>query len=568
MTTLRNFQQVLFDKVFQSWSAGRRKLMPVAPTGSGKTVIVSHIATQLNEPGVFIAHRAELTAQMSMAIARNGIRHKIIGPEKLQKLIINMHIMGLGHNYVNPQSKWAVAGVDTLRKFNPQDPVFQTSRFWAIDEGHHVLKENKWGKTAAMFRPDCFALMPTATPIRADGQGLGAHADGLVEEMIVGPGMRDLINQGYLCDYRLICPTNDLDMSKVHHSADGDFNQAEMREAVKKSSVIGDVVRTYLQYARGMLGVTFAADIEQAAEMARKFRESGTTAEVVTGETPTDLRNSILRRFAKREIMMLVNVDLFGEGFDLPAVEVVIMARPTESFSLYAQQFGRALRIMVSESLNASWHTFTDAQRLQHIAASPKPKALVIDHVGNWKRHNLPDKPRIYTLDRRDKRSSTISDDVLPLRCCVMCTQPYEKAYKICPHCGHPHIPASRGSPEAVDGDMNEVDPTVLMALRGEIARLDSAPAIPYGANDIIVRAVQNRHHAKQQEQFDLRETMALWGGHQTMLGRPLDEAQRRFYHLFGIDILTAQTLNAKDAAELKNRILGKLAIDGVVNAG
>jgi len=567
MTHLRNFQQVLKDRIFIAWQdPAKRKLMPVLPTGGGKTVVVSDCAITLNEPGAFIAHRAELTAQMSLAIARNGIRHRIIGPEKLQKIIMQIHLRELDNNYINPHSKWAVAGVDTLAKVSPSDPIFTQSRFWAIDEGHHVLRHNKWGKTAAKFHRDCFALMPTATPIRADGMGLGAHADGLVDEMIIGPGMRDLINQGYLCDYRLICPRNDLDMSKVHHSADGDFNQIEMRDAVKNSQVIGNVVRDYLKFAKDMLGVTFAADIEQAGDISRRFNAAGVRAEVVTGNTPADVRASILRRFAQREIMMLVNVDLFGEGFDLPAVEVVIMARPTESYSLYAQQFGRALRIMVESRLNSTWHTFTDAERLLYIAGSRKPNSLIIDHVGNWKRHNLPDKPRIYTLDRREKRAPTIDEDILPLRNCAECSRPYEKSYKTCPHCGYEHIPSSRDSPAEVDGDMNEISPAMLAQLRGEIAKIDNPMVAPRGFNDIIVRSLQNKHYAKQQAQFELRQAMMIWGGHQTALGRQIDEAQRRFYHLFNIDVLSAQALNAKDAEELKARILLKLSVDGIVN--
>ena len=94
-------------------------------------------------------------------------------------------------------------------------------------------------------------------------------------------------------------------------------------------SVVGDVVEHYKRLAMGKLGVTFASDVETATDIASRFRAEGVPAEVVSGKTPDHLRASILRRFKNREILQLVNVDLFGEGFDLPAIEVVSMARPT-----------------------------------------------------------------------------------------------------------------------------------------------------------------------------------------------------------------------------------------------
>ena len=171
--------------------------------------------------------------------------------------------------------------------------------------------------------PNARGLGVTATPLRADGKGLGRHADGLMDAMVVGPSMRDLVLRGYLTDYRIFAPPNDIDLSAVPTSAGGDFSPVPLRAAVHQSTkIVGDVVQHYLRIARGKLGVTFAVDIEAAEEIAIAYRTAGVTAEVVTSKTPEIVRAQVLRRFRNREVLQLVNVDLFGEGFDLGKTDV------------------------------------------------------------------------------------------------------------------------------------------------------------------------------------------------------------------------------------------------------
>jgi superfamily II DNA or RNA helicase len=401
--------------------------------------------------------------------------------------------------------------------------------------------------------------------MRADGRGLGRHHDGLADALVIGPSMRDLIDQGYLTDYRVVCPAPSVDMTGVEISeTTGDFNQHAARKAVHDSPrLVGDVVREYLRWAPGKLGVTFAIDVESATEIAEAFRRAGVPAEVVHSKTKDDLRRSILRRFANREILQLVNVDLFGEGFDLPAIEVVSMARPTQSFPLYAQQFGRSLRLMISEILQGAWDTYTIEQRLDFIAHSGKPKAMVIDHVANIERHGLPDRPRIYSLDRREKRSKLATSDAIPLRACInpVCALAYERTYKACPYCSTKPEPASRSSIVAVDGDLTELDEATLKAMRGEVGRIDGpAPGHP---DPRIAGSMWRTHHERQIAQRDLRHAMGCWGAiypddTESMLFR-------RFYLVYGIDVMSAWALNKADAEILQQRIADRLAVDGFV---
>ena len=561
---LRPFQLDLERDTYAAWAAGARNVMAVAATGSGKTVFFSKIIRDSAGASCAIAHRQELVSQMSVTLARNGVRHRVIGSATLRRICTRLNIDETGYDHTHPNARCAVAGVDTLVRMDASDPWFKAVSLVVTDEGHHCLTGNKWGAAARMF-PNARGLLVTATPMRADGCGLGSHADGIADAMVVAPGMRDLINMGYLTDYRIFAPPSDLDLSAVTVGASGDFSMPKLREATHRSHIVGDVVQSYLKFAGGKLGVTFSVDVESAVEQAQAYRAAGVPAEVVSAKTPDTLRAAILRRFRNRELLQLVNVDLFGEGFDLPAIEVVSMARATQSFSLFSQQFGRALRLMLDPSLQLNWGDFTDSERLAHIARSSKPRAIIIDHVSNVLRHNgPPDRKIIWSLDRREKRSRGTPDDVIPMRVCLNkldektglpCLQPYERYHVACPFCGFAPVPAGRSSPEMVDGDLQEMDAEVLAALRGDVARVDGAAVLPYSADPSVIGAVKKWHHERQQAQAALREAMAQYGGVHTANGEPLAQAQKRFYLTFGVDVMSAQALGAREAEELRDRI-------------
>ncbi len=576
MSRLRPFQLGIKAAVFQHWNDGKRNVLVKSPTGSGKTVITADIVRDMNCAVASIAHRSELVTQKSVALAREGIAHRVIGPDSLRRDCVTLHMEEFGRSFYNPGARVGVCSVDTLvgRKASG-DPWFHQVGLWDMDEAHHVLRENKWGEACSMF-PNAYGLGVTATPARADGRGLGAHADGVFEGIVQGPELRELIDAGYLTDYRVFAPPSDVDYSEVTVTASGDFSPAKLRAAVHASDkIVGDVVKHYLKIAPGKLGVTFAVDIESAKEICAAYRAAGVPAEIVSAKTPALLRTQILRRFKTRQVMQLVNVDLFGEGFDLPAIEVVSMVRKTESWPLFVQQFGRALRLMIPADLSAIWGTLSDEERRANIAASSKPVALIIDHVGNVIRHGLPDAPRNDTLDRRERRSSGPSDAV-PLRACANenadgqgtpCASIYPRFLKTCPYCGFYPEPPERSAPEFVDGDLHELTPEALAALRGKVANIDGAPRIPQSLDPMAARGLMNRHHERQQAQHVLREMIALWAGWQRHQGRDDSQSYRIFYHTFGLDVLTAQALGRPDAEALTLKIKTLLDTHGVIPA-
>lgn len=540
MTVLRDYQLRLVNRVREGWDSGRRNVLAVSPTGSGKSATMAHILKSETGPCCAIAHRQELVGQIALALAREGIRHRIIAPMPIRRLCMEKQEREVGRHYVDPQARVGVAGIDTLLNEDGSGSWLRRIELWEIDEAHHVQRKNKWGRAVAMLPATARGLGVTATACRADGGGLGAHADGVFHDLALGPTAQDLINAGWLSSFRLFCPPSDLDVSSVPIGATGDYSQAPLRAATHKSHLVGDVVDHYLRLAAGERGVTFAVDVEESERYAEAFRKAGVPALAVSAKTPARERDAAIRKLEQGEVLQLVNCDLFGEGFDLPMIRVVSLARKTMSLSLSDQQIGRALR--------------------------PKDgPAIIIDHVGNTctasgeMRHGTPNMPRRWTLDRRERRSSGPCDveGVIPIRACPQCSAAYERIYRACPYCGYAPVPASRSAPAAVDGDLIEMDATALEAIAAEIRRIDGPAYAPQGVPRAAVFAIQKNHADRQTAQSLLRESMAVWAGMWRGRGASDSESYRRFYLQFGIDAATAQTLGAKDAEDLRQRIDG-----------
>lgn len=543
MILLRDYQHDLKARTYAAWIT-HQNVMVQSATGSGKTVFFCDMLREHTEDAVSIAHRQELVGQISLSLGRSGVFHQLICASSTARMIQALHHSTLGKSYINPHAPIRVAGVDTLLKLEPA-PWMRRVKLIVQDEAHHVLRANKWGRAAAMF-PEAKGLFVTATPIRADGMGLGRAADGLVDCLIEAPGMRDLIRMGYLTGYKIRGIPSDVDYSGVPLAASGDLSLPALRAAVHKSgTIVGNVVNTYLAHTPGALSIGFAVDVEHAKEMSDAFRQQGVPSEVITAKTHDAARSSILRRFGRGELRVVMNVDLFGEGFDLPAIESVIMVRKTESFSLYSQQFGRMLRIM-----------------------DGKEFGILHDHVGNVIRHGLPDAPRDWTagLSRRERRGKSKPSDAIPMRQCYnpVCMAPYERIYRACPYCGTEPIIAERTAPEHVDGDIALYDESTLAALRGEIEANQMLNYSLHQPAEVIGR-LKRVHAEKMEELSKLQEAIALWAGYHTARGDSISEAQRRFYFTFGTDVGTAQTLKRAAAEELRLAVEEKIKLDNIV---
>lgn len=573
---LRDFQETTKGEIYDAWGNGAINVMPVMPTGSGKTTLFCAIIKEFNRPACAIAHRQELVGQAALALNRERVEHSIIAPRKIVQQIIALENEEHGYSTYNSRAPVRCAGVDTIIKRDTNDRWYSQVGLVVQDEGHHVQSANKWGRAQLMF-PNGYGLFPTAHAVRADGGGLGRFnmegkpGDGLVDHLVVGPYGRQLINRGFLTDYRIICVGSDIEISDKDITASGDFSMPKLRAATHADNkVVGNVVKHYLRYAAGKLGVTFAVDVEAAVELRKAYIDAGVPAEIITSDTPVTVRGALMRKFRARQILQLVSVDCLGEGVDVPAIEVVSFVRKTASWQLFCQQFGRALRVLVEKKYWDVWDSYTDQERLQIIAASSKPRAIIIDHVGNFIWHakfrGTPDSKQEYSLLPREGGARGKSD-AIPLRPCMWCFQPYERFYVACPYCGGVPEPAGRGSPELVEGDLIELDEAVLARLRGEVAKVNGPvevhPHLPAAAQ----RGLMRNHHDRFRAQASLQRFMALWAGWQTNCGRSIRESQKLFFLRFGIDYLSAQALGVSDAVALEARINLELQKHNVTEA-
>lgn len=540
MFKLRPYQQDTVNDINAAWQRVR-SVLAVLPTGGGKTVIFSSIIRDHNGASAAIVHRKEIVSQISLSLAKLGVKHRIVAPSAVIRRIRRRHLRFLGKCFVDQHALCGVASVQTLTSNSAcnntelQSWVKQVT-LCVFDEGHHYVDNGKWAKAVHLV-DRARLLFVTATPERADGKGLGKHASGFVEEMVEGPTPKWLIDNGFLTPYKYYAPESDLDVSGLAINAAGDFNAKALRARVVDSHLIGDVVAHYKKFAPGKRFIVFSTDVATAEETAAAFRQHGVECKALSGTTDAGERDTELDRFESGANTGLTNVDLFDEGFDVPAVVVCILARPTQSLAKYLQMVGRALRIM-----------------------DGKTHAIIIDPVRNWERHGMPDWPRVWTLDDKEKNGRKSDSDTIPQKVCLRCTQPYEAFYKTCPYCGFVPEPPERSKPEHVDGDLLELDVDALAALfaEREAANMSSEDF----QRDMVARGVPpigrprllRKHSAAKYRRGVLENLIGWWVGMQPA-GRDMGEKYRRFYLRFGVDMSTAFTLNENDTNALIARI-------------
>lgn len=574
---LRDYQAELTGQTQLEWALDHKVVLLQLSTGGGKTPILSQIVQDHNGFVAAIAHRDKLVEQMSLTLARAGIRHDLIASDKTKRIIAKKHVKKLGECFYVPGARCRVISIDTLLRAKGLEQWLKQVTLWIVDEGHHVLRANKWGRGIAMFtHPQCLGLLLTATPGRPDGKGLGRHKrgcnggpcegcnDGYADVMLLGPPMRWLIDQGYLCDYDVVCPPTDLVADEAPRGSDGEYTQAQRRTAERKSHIVGDVPKHYLQFAPGKSGITFCGTIETAIQTVAAYRAAGVSAELITGDTDPTIRDQIFDRAEAGTLNQIVAVDVISEGVDIPSLHVGSLARLTGSIITWFQQIGRLLRPMMTDAYKAATNR---VERLAAIAASPKPRALLIDHIGGFTNPNLgpPTRPIVWSLEPREKRVAKDTEGDIPRRVCnnpkVNCYHPYPRILRKCPKCGYEPVAMARGLPEHVDGDLQLMDPAALAALEGRMLPLDLTRE-EHDAQQLAKRAPTNAlgnnwraYEARRDATIGLVESMDRWAGRLHAAGHADHEIQRAVYLTWGVDVISMRGLETKEAVALKERV-------------
>jgi superfamily II DNA or RNA helicase/ribosomal protein L31E len=359
---LRPYQIKGKDDIFNCWREGYRNVMFQLVTGGGKTVLFVDIIKRFltkNKRVILIAHREELISQAWNTLHKNQIFAGVIKG-------------GVRPNFSLPCQVASIQTIQRRGELPHADLVI-------IDETHHALDDNSYGKVLKTHYPNALVLGVTATPYRLGGKGF----TDLFECLVQGPTFNELVNAGYLTplEYfvKYIPDLKSLGMSK------GDYNLEEAAALMGKN--LAPIIESYEEHCVGMSGVVFAVSIPNSREIVDRYNSIGVNAAHLDANTHPDERRNILQGFKERRIQIISNVGIITEGFDFPDMEFVQLARPTKSLSLFLQMVGRVTRTDYNVIKDAT----DDEVRRFLVSQSKKPFGYVLDNAGLWMDHGLPD---------------------------------------------------------------------------------------------------------------------------------------------------------------------------------
>lgn len=412
MPELRPYQSALYQGVREALRT-HDSVLAQLPTGGGKTALSTEMcstAASRGHSGAFIVHRVELVEQTMKTFDDFGVPYGVVAAGFAPK----------------PNQPIQICSIDTLRSRLASGACLMDPRLVIWDECHHTGAAG-WQKVKGVFRRAKHVGL-TATPERLDGKPLRDQ----FTKMVCGPSTAWLMQQGWLCNYRAFAPQAP-DLSQVRDGG-SDYNKSDVDEAMDKPSITGNAVTEYLRHARDKRVVAFCTSVKNSQKLAAAFRDAGVLAWHLDGDTDKGERRQANAAFRRGEIKVLTNVGLFGEGYDLPALDGVMMLRPTKSLGFYLQMCGRAFR-----------------------PYEGKPHALLFDHAGNIRQHGLPDDDRQWSLDGREKKKpkdESEADD--PIRQCPRCFSVLRPMPR-CPFCGYVWEVVAR-EVEHKEGDLRELD--------------------------------------------------------------------------------------------------------------
>lgn len=381
MFKLRDYQLNTIEQVYSSMKHGHKRIIVQQPPRTGKTVIMAEIARRTTAKGnhiMFLIHRKEVLSQAMTTFKQQNVK-------------MNLATMGMVQSLTRHVSELTAPQL-----------IF-------VDEAHHALAKS-YRRILDSF-PNAYVLYFTATPIRTGHDQL----DQIADDIIVGKSIQWLTEHHFLAPFHYY-GLGDIDRSKLRKQ-NGDYSSSSMDEALSHQ-IYGHIVEQYQRLASGKQAVVYCHSIGSAKKVTEQFRKANITAEEIDGNTDQTIRDKLVQQFRDQQLMILVNVNLFTEGVDLPNVDCVIMARPTSSLALYLQFSMRCLNPRKGKT------------------------AIIIDHVDNFLNFGLPNNDRDWrqAIVTKDKRKTANSDNGPALAQCSYCFGTfYRKDIHdgCCPLCGH-----------------------------------------------------------------------------------------------------------------------------------
>ncbi|WP_298031804.1 DEAD/DEAH box helicase [uncultured Desulfovibrio sp.] len=425
---LRPYQQSMLDKAVAALSAHGNTLA-VAPTGAGKSVILSATAAKIGGKQCILQHRDELTTQnMRKYLLVNGKRR--VGLYNADVKSWNSDVtFAMAQTLSRPQGLASIPKLDLL----------------VIDEAHHAVAPSyrKIVEAARDRNPDCLVFGVTATPARGDKKGLRHIFSNCCDQI----SLHSLIRMGFLVRPRtFVCTLEGTgeQLARVRKTASGEFDMDEAAKVLNVDIHNEAVVRKWKELAGDRKTIVFASNVDHARDVTEAFKAAGVNAALLTGETTTWERADLLRRFDKGPVQVLVNVAVLTEGYDSQPVSCVVLLRPCSYKSTMIQMIGRGLRTV-------------DPAEYPGVV---KTDCLVLDFGNSLNTHR--DLESKVMLDGREKGPA-------PEKICPKCEATVPLAVRECPICGYEW---EDYTPESEDEQREKVSDIAME----EIDIIDSSP--------------------------------------------------------------------------------------------
>ena len=366
--TLRDYQQEAKKQIFESWEDCDNVMFQM-PTGTGKTRLFTSIISDIKAWSIInqedarvliIAHRVELIEQISESLNRYKVSHGIIA----------------GGHERNIQAQVQVASIQTItHRANIEVARSLPIRFIIIDEAHHSTA-NSYKKLWDLY-PSAKKLGVTATPWRMNHQGFAK----IYDKLILSRSIKEFIEQGWLSPYCFYSIGSGSKVTQEINSIDefdieGDYKISALEKTIDQSAIRAQLLDSYLKFAKGKKGIIYSISRKHSDHICAEYKAKGVNIVRIDRETPREERRLYVQKFRKGQIDIIVNVDIFSEGFDCPDIEFIQLARPTKSLVKYLQQVGRGLR-----------------------PVNGKGKCIILDNVGSYLEFGLPDANRDWYSD-------------------------------------------------------------------------------------------------------------------------------------------------------------------------
>lgn len=361
-SSLRPYQIKAKKDIYTAWDKTDNVMFQM-PTGTGKTRLLTSIIKDITEYGkkkkeainiLIIAHRNELIEQISESLDKYNVPHNTIvkGWDKKCKFPVSVaSLLTLTHPY----------NLNAAEKLNIQ--------FIFIDEAHHALANN-YQKLWDLY-PNSKKLGVTATPCRMNHKGF---LD-LFETLVTSMPIKEFIRQCYLSPYKYYSLRSNSIVQKTIDGLEldsfGEYKESSMSEKMDVGKIRAQLLKSYKRLANGKKGIIYAINIAHAKHICDEYSTAGYNTVCIDSNTKSTERKDLINKFKNGKIDIIVNVDIFSEGFDCPDIEFIQLARPTRSLVKYLQQVGRGLR-----------------------PTEGKEHCIILDNVGMYSRFRLPDARR------------------------------------------------------------------------------------------------------------------------------------------------------------------------------